>query len=302
MASQEQLINELERLHKEFYDLKASKEYSVGTKICSLISAIKNHTLLSYLAIEIGRRKKARMNKKNPAFGYEYGPYAIPRPRIAVYSCITGGYDNAEIPRLEFNNVDYLLYSDNKNIQADGWNVLELPRSAMALNDNVLRNRYCKMHPSIVGKQYDFALYIDGNIRVCSDVSNMINAINPKTGLALHRHNVRNCIYDEYKALLISKRGVLEKAKKQVDYYEQNGFPRTFGLFEATIILSDLKNERSKNIMDAWWAEFLRSESKRDQLSLPYILWSMGYSIDDIGILGYDVMKNPKFRKTQHVK
>lgn len=90
--------------------------------------------------------------------------------------------------------------------------------------------------------------------------------------------------------------GNSEKIRQQIELYQKEKFPSEFPLFEATVIVVDLKNEHAKVIMDAWWKEFNRSESKRDQLSFPYVIWKLGYSGKDVGCLGTDVKLNPKFR------
>lgn len=36
--------------------------------------------------------------------------------------------------------------------------------------------------------------------------------------------------------------------------------------------------------MEEWWNE-MEKYSKRDQLSLPYIIWKNGYSFEDVGII-----------------
>ena len=75
-----------------------------------------------------------------------------------------------------------------------------------------------------------------------------------------------------------------------------------FGLFECTIIVTDLHNNKGIELLDKWWNEFIKSESMRDQISLPYVIWKNGYSIDDIGNLGYNLKLNPKFKCWDHSK
>lgn len=298
----QEYIQILERLHKEYFSIRASKEYSIGTKFVLWFNAFRNHKIIKQFKQEIIWRKIAKYDKEVPSFSFEYGTAPYPSPKIAVYTCITGGYDAPLPPLICPNNIDYILFTDDKSIVADGWIVKELPHEASKYNDNTLRNRYCKMHPSIVGSQYQYAIYIDGNIQVYSDVTNIVNAVSPKTGIAIHRHNCRNCIYDEVKVCELAKRGNIPLLKRQVAQYKANGMPRGFGLLECTIIVTDLRNNKAKEIMSEWWKEFLNSSSKRDQIALPYVLWKMGYKVDDIGNLGWDLIQNPKFKKIDHLK
>lgn len=163
-------------------------------------------------------------------------------------------------------------------------------------NDNVLINRYIKMHPNELFKEYDFSIYIDGNIKIISTLSSLINQVGENTGLALHRHSIRNCIFEEIEACKTLKKGNYEKMKIQADRYRNEGFPSKFGLLECNVIVSNLNNINSKIILNEWWNEFKYSDSRRDQIVLPYILWKKGFSIKDIGNLGENIYYNPKFR------
>lgn len=302
-SKESNIIQAYEELHREYFDLISSRQYNIGTKICNFIDSIKEGKIISNFKQELLYRKMAKYAHKLPLSDFDYGVYPTPRPKIAVYTCITGGYDDIEIPKLFFDNIDYILYTDNQTLDSvSGWIVRKLPQEAFQYNDNATRNRFCKMHPNIVGTEYDFAIYIDGNICVYSDLTNMVNMVNEKTGLAFHRHNPRICIYDEVEACKIVKRGNIKLLEEQIKDYSKQGMPREYGLLEATIILSDLKNETSLHILDEWWKEYLKSGSKRDQIALPYVLWKLGYLIDDVGNLGYALNRNPKFRKVKHLK
>lgn len=293
------LARAIEQINKEFFEIKNSKEYSIGTKIQRLITAIKNKKIKDYFIKEYKFRKCARFNKKIPLGTFDYGK-CNSNMKVAVYSCITGGYDNIIAPLIYPSNIDYILFTDDLNKDLKGWQVRQLPESACRYESNTLRNRYCKMHPEIVGIDYDFAIYVDGNICVYSDLTSMINVVNYETGLAFHRHNVRDCIYDEYEVLKITKRGNLHNLHKQIERYKNERFPTRYGLLEASVIVSSLKNNVTKLILNTWWNEFLKSESLRDQISLPYIIWKCGFTIDQIGDLGHDVRRNPKLRKIEH--
>ena len=71
-------------------------------------------------------------------------------------------------------------------------------------------------------------------------------------------------------------------------------------MLEATIIVTDLKNKVAKKLLNDWWDEFISTESLRDQISLQYIVWKNKLKIDDIGVLGNNLYRNPKFRVNIH--
>jgi hypothetical protein len=85
-----------------------------------------------------------------------------------------------------------------------------------------------------------------------------------------------------------------------MEKYKREGLPSHFGLFEATVIVSDLNNPKSSDLLDSWYKEFSDSNSMRDQLALPYVIWKKGFSIEDIGFLGDNLKRNPMFRWYGH--
>ena len=95
-------------------------------------------------------------------------------------------------------------------------------------------------------------------------------------------------------------KGDKSKINKQINKYSKEGFPKHYGLLEATIIFTDLRNPKSKVILENWWEEFLKSESYRDQLSLPYILWQQGISTSKADSLGNNLYRSSKFFVEHH--
>lgn len=293
-------FDKIEQLQRDYYSLRQTREFRVGTKWVNMLDAIRQGYLIKYLQREWIYRKNARYAVPHHKCDFDYGRYPNPSVKIAVYSCITGGYDILVEPFFAIDNVDYIMFTDNLDLQADKWQIKAIPSSISAQGDNVLINRYIKMHPNVVGAQYDYALYVDGNICVVSNVCNMVNAVNPRTGIAIHRHSSRDCIYDEVKVCLNAKRGNVRKLVEQIERYKKDGMPAHYGLLEATVILTDLHNSMALELQDKWWHEFLISESRRDQISLPYILWKNNINIYDVGNLGCPIQQNPKFRKYSH--
>lgn len=222
------------------------------------------------------------------------------RPKIVVYTCIAGNYDRVIEPNFEFKNVDYILFTDEK-IKSEKWKVLPIPNNCRQ-ESPVLTNRYVKMHPhEIFGEDYEYSIYIDGNIKVVGDVTPMTYVVK-KLGLALHRHSMRDDIRKEVYACISQKKGNKQKLLEQLNDYKRDGFPKRFGMLECNVIVVRLDNDKAREILNDWWKEFIRSGSMRDQISLPYVIWKKGYTIDDIGNLGYNVYRNPKLRKMEHKK
>lgn len=240
--------------------------------------------------------------KKNVKSIKNYKPYynfgePIENIKIAVYGCITGGYDVVKQPVYVGDDTTYHIFTDKISTTAGVWqeHMLDCGENANEAN------RYYKFHPFETFGDYDFAIYTDGNVKVLSDVSTICSiARKSKTGIAMHRHHARECAYQEALACKYYKRGNFDKIMEQLQKFRIEGFPEDFGLCEATIIVYDLKNPNAEKIAKQWWEEYIRSDTKRDQISFPYVLWKNGFKIDDVGDLGNDLMGNPKFLVIGH--
>ena len=77
------------------------------------------------------------------------------------------------------------------------WKIVDITEFAGALEglSNTEKNRYFKMHPDKVFKNYKYSIYIDGNVKVITDLTEMVNKIG-SCGLAIHKHGKRDCVYD----------------------------------------------------------------------------------------------------------
>ena len=156
------------------------------------------------------------------------------------------------------------------------------------------------MHPKELFPEYDYAIYIDGNIKIVSTISQLISKINDVTGIAIHKHCKQNCIFQEVKVCRAYNKGNYKSMKKQMKRYKKEKFPKNFGMFECNMLISDLKNRKSEEIFNDWWEEYLSSESLRDQLALPYVLWKNNLQFCDIGIIGNNINENYLLKINTH--
>lgn len=218
--------------------------------------------------------------------------------RTAIYTCVTGGYDHIKEPLFVEENCDYYIISDRKYPELQVYRQLDvhdfIPNDSL---NNAEINRWCKMHGHRIFKDYRYSIYLDGSIQLIRPISHYVKQIG-HSGIAIHKHPLRNCIYEEGLRLIASKRGNIDYQglTRQMKRYLEDGMPREYGLFECTMIARDNLNPIGNQIAEEWFEEYLLGE-RRDQLSLTYVLWKNGISADDVGILngGENIRKNPDF-------
>ncbi len=211
--------------------------------------------------------------------------------KIAVYTCITGGYDVVKEPLVIEDECDYYIFSDNERMCKEPYRWIDVdltvPDKGMSNKD---KNRYCKLHPHILFTGYDYAIYLDGSIQIKRPVAHNITRVG-KSGLALHKHRSGDCVYTE--GIFLTWLGVVKKEEmvKEVTRFMDEGIPKHFGLRECSMIVTDLQNPIALEFYDKWYEEYMRG-SKRDQQALIYTLWEMGLCVDDIGNLGGEFYLN----------
>ena len=228
----------------------------------------------------------------------------FPDVRIAVYTCITGGYDNIRDPFYVDDSIDYYCFVDSVRKIPDGvraWKFFPVPASLQQFS-TAKRQRYVKLHPDefIDGTKYDYTFYVDGSMRMTCDIKPLVySLISAGKNIALHTHCARDCIYDEAAACFVLGKAGYSGIREQVEFYRAEGMPEHFGLTANTVIIRKTNDDELKVIMSDWWEQITRF-THRDQLSFPYVLWKNGKDISYVYSLGRNIWRNPCFLYYPH--
>jgi len=293
----------LEFLNKDYLEVVESKEYKTGKRICMMKDLIKRGKFITLFKKIITSIRIKKYNNNPTECKKIINNVDISKKKIAVYTCMAGDYDYIRKPKYISDNCDYFIITDTDT----HYNMLKkIPIQEEIKekfsNNSILINRYYKTHPFELFEDYDYAIYIDSNVEIISDISKMIKNISDDYGLAFHAHSQRKCIYKEIKACKILKKGNYKKMKMQIDRYRKEEFPTDYGMLECNVIVSDLKNLNAIKILNDWWMEYVKSGSLRDQLALPYILWKYDVPVDELTGLGPNVFRNPIIRINKNHK
>lgn len=223
----------------------------------------------------------------------------IKNERLAVYTCIFGGYDMICEPLYKSKMCDYYIITDGDVPKNSTWKKIEPPKpEGFDLWDPSIRNRYYKMHPEVVFPEYKYSLYVDGNVKILTDMYPLVSMMKNKV-IGIHDHPISNCFYTAASSLMKIKLVDKEICDRQIDAYRKEGFPEHFGYFECGIILRRHNNTLCKNIMDTWWEQY-NTWVKRDQQGIMYSLWKNGLDKSDVLCLGYSLWKSPRFKIIDH--
>ena len=293
----ERLDKNLQEFNRRYQELVYSKEMSSAEKKNRYFGNIKDFNI-KRIVQDLKYRNYAIENfTVSGNMVLENVQYQdVSQLKIAVYSCIVGSYDRLIEPVFVEPGVDYLMFTDQEIPEFSSWKKIDITRmEEYGELSNSMMNRKIKIMQCSALQEYDYTIYIDGNIEVVSGVSPIITDMG-RTSFGVHYHRRRDCIYDEVISVKHLKRIKGEEMDQQMRIYKKDGFPRHFGMFENSILIRDNRDDETLELMREWWDEFCRFPT-RDQLSLPYVIWKQGYSREKILILGNDVERNTRFNR-----
>lgn len=164
---------------------------------------------------------------------------------------------------------------------------------------NYQKAKYFKIFPHKLFPEYDYSIWVDGNISLYGDLAPFVERMEGKY-IAEFEHPNNNCIYEEAYSIVSQGKARGRDVRKQIELYRAEGFPANYGLLENSLIVRQHHNLNCVELMEAWWNEMLR-HSWRDQLSLSYVLWKKGQTFDEVKILGPCWRWNPRLRQNNHI-
>lgn len=190
---------------------------------------------------------------------------------IAVVTAITGGRDKLK-PQAQIEDADLVAFLDSRT-ECLGWGV----RPACSISSDPVRNA---RHHKVLVHQWlphlEYSLWIDGNVTLTIDgrLSSLAELYLKDADIAVFRHRVRSCIYDEAVACTEQKKDDPDVIQRQIERYRREGYPRFRGLAETAIVLRR-HSARTAAFCECWWDEISQG-SRRDQLSFDYVAWKTG--------------------------
>lgn len=196
----------------------------------------------------------------------------------AIYTSVSRNYDVVSSPLIVTAGLRYIAFVDPPISKVDGWEMKSFPPAVSGYRPNMM-NRYCKLFPHEILPDFDYSIYLDGNIRVIGDLSPLMNEFrNSGCAVGLFRHWQRKDLAEEIDACVrLGKFKENEKvlSEQQIQVYHNKGLPTDQPLMDNGILFRWHRHRELPAAMRLWW-EQLRSFSGRDQLSLPYVVWKTG--------------------------
>lgn len=194
--------------------------------------------------------------------------------KIAVITSIFGDNIKLHDPSNTFDNTDYIAFVDREH-DCKVWKQIISPSFSMDKQYQSRRDaKIYKIMPHLFLPEYDVYIWTDPTHELVSDPHSICDEYLVDNDIALFRHTSRRCAYREANEIIKLNYDHIDLVESQKKFYEESGFPKGLGLFELPVSIR--KNCSTINAMNMRWWEQICKYSSRDQISLPFILWSMG--------------------------
>ena len=217
---------------------------------------------------------------------------------FAVYTASIGGYDAIHQPKVVDERFDYILFTDS--IKEERIGVWQIRKVDYVNEDKTRVARYVKTHPHTLLHEYAATLWMDASMEIETSYvyERFFELLDTGVQLASVKHPWRDCIYDE--AYFVYG---LEEERKIMNWCHQlrrEGYPRHNGLYESGLLYRT-NDEALSYLNEDWWNIILK-RTRRDQLSLNYLLWKREIIRDYILPIGEHVENSANVRINKHNK
>ena len=294
------ISEELYNLNLRALEFRNSKEYFIGNRIINYENLLKRGRFFSCLKLFFSDFIRVFFKgKKNPKIEKLIIDKNFQIDPIIIYTSVYGDYDNVQEPLYRDPNCIYYILTDQDVAENSVWEKYDFSEFPKNVNTPFLKNRYVKMFPHIIFKNYRYSIYLDGNLQITSKISMYMKDFKSDIGIGLHRHPSNKNLFEEAKYNKYLDKISNAEYKYIIKEYHKVNMPKNFGMFECNVILRDHMNKKCSEIMAEWWNNVLHGV-KRDQLYFTYVLYLLGYTFEDVFLLGNNINANPMFIRYTH--
>ena len=198
---------------------------------------------------------------------------------LVLYACTDLAYDQVFSPVEATPGVAPVLIADRQPRFLGGWRWRPYPPEAAALSP-ALANRWCKFFPERIFPEAEISIYVDANTLILADLTPLVAEFRA-SGAAIGLFPPRRARRHRGGARL-RQGGGEDPARRDGDGrgaargLPADGLPADAPASPRTASSSAATARRgSTRRWTLWWQELSRA-SKRDQLSLPYVLMQPG--------------------------
>ena len=210
---------------------------------------------------------------------------------MVIYTAIVGDYDELHDPLFVDPGVDYICFTDQKNISSKIWKIRSIEDEEKI--DRRLLTRKYKLMPHRYLQKYNTSVWMDASMQITKSIKELIQRYQVSSDMLFFPHE-GTCIYDI--ALGEQYREKKERLLKQMVSYYEEGYPIDNGIIFGGFLARNHNQKSVVEAMEEWYSQVC-TFSKRDQLSLPYVLWKHNVPYD---LINDYIYKNESYIVNDH--
>jgi hypothetical protein len=194
-----------------------------------------------------------------------------------IYGFLVGDYGKLNEPLIKSKGWDYVLFSDNKNLKSNIWDIRPLSKEYKNIKDpkRIAMMHRIEFYKLFKKSEYENIMCVHGDLLIKEDLNNFMKEYdlnNNKYDLAILEHPHRNCVYAEAFVVKHFKLDFPELIDKVVIKYQSENYPLENGLYCTALMVIKNKKDNLREFFKIWSNEYING-SRRDQLSINYSLW-----------------------------
>ena len=190
-----------------------------------------------------------------------------------VYTSITNAYD-LPVPVAE-PGVSFVCFTERRMKNGKGWEYRTLACPPTLASGHYI-NRFHKIFPHQILDSTRYSVYVDGNIRYQASFDKLIAEFAASgAALGVFRHPDGRTLREEADACrTLGKFDTFDEVRlsAQLGSYEEDRFDIDSKISANYLIVRDHAHQSLSGTMSLWWSH-LFEYTKRDQMSLNYVLW-----------------------------
>jgi hypothetical protein len=209
---------------------------------------------------------------------------------LIVYTCSTRGYDYVVQMQRATPGLRFLLFTDDFSQCPAGWELRPLvspPR--LRVGHDI--NRFHKIFAHHVLPDCRYSVYLDGNIGFHDDMELLVNRLRERNlALGAFKHPSIRTLAEEADACIKVKKFDdydRDKVTQQLSFYRSEGLDMNQLITANYLLVRDHGFSGLPEAMSLWWSQLFEF-SKRDQMSLAYVLWKTelpwAFLDEDLGV------------------
>jgi len=207
-------------------------------------------------------------------------------PRRAVFTAVFGGYEELSVqPVAAGSSIPFICFTDDPDLKSESWDVRVV--EPLFPLDAIRSARAVKIRMPGELEEFDETLWIDNSVQLTQDPNAILDEWLAEDDIAMPRHSYRRNVMAEFDQVGVFGYDDPSRIYEQLIHYSELN-PEV--LLEApywTALVARRRTDEVRAAMSLWMDHVLRY-SRRDQLSINYILNSSGLSVRAIEIENFE--------------